>query len=101
MSADTNFQIGAAVNLDAIQAVQGIWGTAVGVFNFFSKSSMQPSAIVYAANCSTVGGESEGWKLTLRSLHLRSTTGTIIGTLRIGYPGSGFLPHLLTTKFGP
>ena len=101
MSGDANFQLAAAVNLDAIQAVQVIWGTAVEVFNFFSKSSMQPSAVVYAANCSTVGGESEGWKLTLQSLHLRSTSGTIVGILRIGYPGSSVLPHLLTTKFGP
>ncbi|OCK91821.1 uncharacterized protein K441DRAFT_664029 [Cenococcum geophilum 1.58] len=99
--ATSNFQFGAAINLDAVQAVQSIWGTAVAVFNFFSKSSMQPSAVVYAANCSIVGGESEGWKLTLQSLSLRSTTGTVIGTLRIGYPGSGFLPHLVNTQFGP
>jgi len=101
MSGNSNFQIAAAVNLDALQAIQVIWGSAVGVFNFFSKTSMQPSAVPYAANCSTVGGESEGWKLTLQSLHLRSTTGTTIGTLRIGYSGSNFLPDLLTTKFGP
>jgi hypothetical protein len=54
------YQPGAAVNFDAFQSIQVIWGNAVTVYNFFSKNSMQPSAMVYAANCSVIGGESEG-----------------------------------------
>jgi hypothetical protein len=94
------YQLGAAVNFDAFQSIQVIWGNAVTVYNFFSKNSMQPSAMVYAANCSVIGGESEGWNLSLKSIAARSSDGFSYGELRLGHPGQNIVSQILGTKYG-
>jgi hypothetical protein len=95
-----SYQLGAAVNLDVFQSIQAIWGNAVNVYNFFSKNSLQPAAMVYVANCSVVGGESEGWNLTLKSIVARSSNGFNYGELRLGYPGQNILSQIQATQYG-
>ncbi|KAI9855805.1 MAG: hypothetical protein M1813_009614 [Trichoglossum hirsutum] len=94
------YQLGAAVNFDATQSIQAIWGNAVTVYNFFSKNSMQPAAVVYAANCSVIGGESEGWNLSLQSIAARSLNGFNLGELRLGFPGQNVMSQILETRYG-
>ena len=95
------FQLGAAVNLDAFQSIHAIWGNAVTVYNFFSKNSLQPAAMVYVANCSVMGGASEGWKLCIQSISGRSFNGFNYGKLRLGYPGQNIVSQIQETPYGP
>ncbi|KAH8670452.1 hypothetical protein BGZ60DRAFT_430889 [Tricladium varicosporioides] len=67
------YQLGAAVNLDAPQSIQAIWGTTVAVYNFFSKNSMQPAAMV----------------------------GINYGELKLGYPGKNIVLQIKETPYGP
>jgi len=95
------YQLGAAVNLDAFQSIHAIWGNAVTVYNFFSKNSMQPAAMVYVANCSVMGGACEGWKLCLQSITGRSFNGFDYGELKLGYPGRNIVSQIQETPYGP
>jgi hypothetical protein len=100
MAPSPNLGLGMAVNLDAVQGVSLLWGASSAVYNFFSKTSMQPAAVVYAANCSIVAGDSAGWQETLKNIAMRMTNGYRLGELEIGYPGKHFIHQVIEAPYG-
>ena len=96
------WQLGASVNLDAIQSLKALWGAASTVINVFSKCDIQLAAVPYMVNCSIVAGESTGWTDSLRIYSaIRSSDGFNLGQLALGYPAKAALPILLESTFGP
>ncbi|MCJ1329771.1 hypothetical protein MMC10_006451 [Thelotrema lepadinum] len=96
------WQLGAAINFDAIQSIKAIWGGVNNVVNLFSKNDIQIAAVAYMANCSVLAGESTGWTNSLRTyLAIRSSNGFDYGPLSVGYPARHILPALLSSDFGP
>ena len=97
-----NWQLGAAINLDAIQSPKVLWGAGHAVANIFSKSNIQLATVPYMANCSIVAGESTGWISSLRAfVVIRSSEGFPYAQVILGYPGQHALPALLSSDFGP
>jgi hypothetical protein len=95
------FQIGAAIHLDIIDAMKLITGTAIEVFNALARLRMQPTSLVYAANCSVIAGDSSGWRTSIEHLAERSERGFKLGELAIGFPGKNLMKHMMSHEYGP
>src|SRR5947207_15855706 len=95
------FQLGGTISLDVVQSMKLITGTTIEVYNALANLRMQPTSLVYAANCSIIAGDSAGWHHTLDLIALRSKDGITLGELMLGFPGRRWLKYMQSRDFGP
>ena len=64
----SGLQYSLGLQLDAGEAVRTILGAGPTIYNFLTKSGLQPATLVYGTDVSANAGDSDGWHKTLESI---------------------------------